>query len=155
MQIVEEGEECDCGFDDHECAEQCCFPRKSKDLSEEENKRNRCKRKPGVECSPSEGPCCSRQCRFVDYFEKVRCAHEQDCTEAAVCDGRQARCPRPEAKEDNVTECNEGTQVCQEGECKSSICVKYGLESCFLASSRVKDKRQLCELACREPGGNG
>ena len=40
--IVEEGEECDCGFDDNECAEQCCYPRKSVDLSEEENKLNRC-----------------------------------------------------------------------------------------------------------------
>ena len=39
--IVEEGEECDCGFDDYECAEQCCFPRKSEGMSEEENKRNR------------------------------------------------------------------------------------------------------------------
>ena len=39
--IVEEGEECDCGFDDGECQEQCCFPRRSADLTEEENKRNR------------------------------------------------------------------------------------------------------------------
>ena len=45
--IVEEGEECDCGFDDHECDEQCCYPRKSDDLSEEENKRNRCVNFPG------------------------------------------------------------------------------------------------------------
>ena len=43
--IVEEGEECDCGFDDHECAEQCCYPRKSANLNEEENKRNRCEQK--------------------------------------------------------------------------------------------------------------
>jgi len=48
----------------------------------------------------------------------------------------------------------EGTQVCQEGECKSSICVKYNLESCFLTSDSVKDKRQLCELACRKPNNN-
>jgi disintegrin and metalloproteinase domain-containing protein 10 len=43
-------------------------------------------------------------------------------------------------------------QVCQSGECKSSICVKYGLESCFLTSDVVQDKRELCELACRRPG---
>ncbi len=42
--------------------------------------------------------------------------------------------------------------MCQAGECKSSICVKYGLESCFLTSELVSDKRELCELACREPG---
>ena len=29
---------------------------------------------------------------------------------------------------DNTTECNEGTKVCQQGDCKGSICLKYGLE---------------------------
>ncbi len=88
---MEEGEECDCGFDDNECAEKCCFPRKSSALSEEDNKRNRCKRKAGVQCSPSEGPCCSHSCYFVDRSERVQCAHEQDCTEPAVCDGTKAK----------------------------------------------------------------
>lgn len=37
-------------------------------------------------------------------------------------------------------------KVCQSGECKDSICLKYGLVSCFLTSETVKDKRQLCEL---------
>ncbi len=49
--------------------------------------------------------------RFVGLHERVRCAHERDCTEPAVCDGRQAQCPAPQAKRDNDTECNEGTQV--------------------------------------------
>jgi disintegrin and metalloproteinase domain-containing protein 10 len=122
---------------------------KSLELSEEENRRNRCKRKPGVECSPSEGPCCSKFCRFVPLYESALCHSEADCTHAAHCDGRQARCPEPEHKPDNVTECNKGTQVCQQGECKSSICLKHGLESCFLTSDRVQDKRELCQLACQ------
>lgn len=25
--IVEDGEECDCGYDQKECTEQCCYPR--------------------------------------------------------------------------------------------------------------------------------
>ncbi len=112
----------------------------------------RCKRKPGAQCSPSEGPCCNKQCRFVQKFDHVQCKHEQDCTEAASCDGAQAKCPDPEAKPDNITECNEGTQVCQGGECKSSICLKFGRESCFLTSDLVQDKRELCELACLHPG---
>ena len=45
-------------------------------------------------------------------------------------------------------------QVCQQGECKDSICVKFGLVSCFLTSDTVTDKRQLCELACQRPGNN-
>ncbi len=109
--IVEEGEECDCGFDDTECTEQCCFPRKSARLSDEDNKRNRCKRKPDTECSPSEGPCCSQQCRFLASWDTVQCKGADDCTEASFCDGRQAQCPTPAFKRDNVTECNEGTQV--------------------------------------------
>ena len=56
---------------------------------------------------------------------------------------------------DIATECNEGTQVCQQGECKGSICLKYGLEQCFLSSSDGKHStRDLCELACQEPGRN-
>lgn len=39
--IVEEGEECDCGFDDAECQEECCYPRKSSQLSPEENNAKR------------------------------------------------------------------------------------------------------------------
>lgn len=44
--------------------------------------------------------------------------------------------------------------MCQAGECKDSICLKYGLASCFLSSDLVSDKRQLCELACQRPGNN-
>ena len=35
-----------------------------------------------------------------------------DCTEDAFCNGRNATCPNPDPKPDNVTECNQGTQVC-------------------------------------------
>jgi disintegrin and metalloproteinase domain-containing protein 10 len=77
-----------------------------------------------------------------------------DCTEDAFCNGRNATCPSPDPKPDNVTECNQGTQVCQQGECKDSICVKFGLVSCFLTSDTVSNKRQLCELACQNPGKN-
>eukprot|EP00096_Caligus_rogercresseyi_P006998 TRINITY_DN2419_c0_g1_i1.p1 TRINITY_DN2419_c0_g1~~TRINITY_DN2419_c0_g1_i1.p1 ORF type:complete len:912 (+),score=234.10 TRINITY_DN2419_c0_g1_i1:255-2990(+) len=153
--IVEEGEECDCGFDESECAEDCCFPRKSSRMNEEENKRYRCTRKPQTECSPSEGPCCDRSCRFISRRNRIQCKGDDDCTEAAVCNGLQATCPDARFKPDNVTECNEGTQVCQNGECKDTICLKYGLASCFLTSESLVDKRQLCELACLVPDGHG
>lgn len=152
--IVEEGEECDCGFDDQECQEECCYPRQSASMSPEESKQKRCKRKPNADCSPSEGPCCDKSCRFTSKLESIKCKNEDDCTTAAYCNGRQAQCPEPEHKPDNVTECNQGTQVCQQGECKDSICLKFGLVSCFLTSDVVTDKRQLCELACQRPGKN-
>ncbi len=31
-------------------------------------------------------------------------------------------------RKDNETECNEGTKVCQAGECKGSICLKFGMD---------------------------
>ena len=40
-------------------------------------------------------------------------------------------------------------QVCQQGECKGSICAKFGLAPCFLTSDTGMNKRQLCELACQ------
>ena len=157
--IVEDGEECDCGFDETECAEQCCHPRTT-NHNQQKNPES-CKLKtsgPGgrkVECSPSIGPCCDDQCSFITLAQQLECKADQECTKAAFCDGRSAKCPRPKTKEDNETECNEGTQVCQEGDCKGSICLKYGLEQCFLSSSDGKHStRDLCELACQESGRN-
>jgi len=152
--IVEEGEECDCGFDENECSEQCCHPRMNSSLSEAENKMNRCKRKPGVQCSPSEGKCCTDTCRFVPASQSLLCQNTRECTEASYCKGDQATCPKPSNKIDNETECNEGTKVCQGGECKGSICLKYGMDQCFLSSVNDHSTRDLCELACMTRGGN-
>ena len=44
--------------------------------------------------------------------KKTKCKHMDDCTEDAFCNGRNATCPNPDPKPDNVTECNQGTQVC-------------------------------------------
>jgi len=45
-------------------------------------------------------------------------------------------------------------QVCQNGECRGSICLKYGLKECFLSSNdKSADKRKLCELACQDNAG--
>ena len=137
--IVEDGEECDCGFDETECAEQCCHPRttdQNKQLNSLSCKLR--KRVDGrkVECSPSIGPCCDNSCRFITYNKQLQCKADQECTEVAYCDGTSAKCPEPKEKPSNVTECNEGTQVCQQGECKGSICLKYGLEQ---VSDRTKD----------------
>ena len=71
----------------------------------------RCRRREDTQCSPSEGPCCNNRCRFISKWEKIKCKGNQDCTKASFCDGNQAQCPIPAFKEDNVTECNEGTQV--------------------------------------------
>jgi len=156
--IVEEGEECDCGFDEAECAEQCCFPR-TFGTSGESSKLNSqsCKLKGSAQCSPSIGPCCDQSCNFIKENHRQLCKAQQDCTRKAYCDGSNALCPKAENMPDNTTECNEGTKVCQQGDCKGSICLKYGLEQCFLSSDDKihHSTRDLCELACQEPGRNG
>ncbi|OXA56052.1 Disintegrin and metalloproteinase domain-containing protein 10 [Folsomia candida] len=151
--IVEEGEECDCGFTYEECEEQCCYPRQ---ISEKDRMQNPdaqgCKRKPLFRCSPSEGPCCDQSCHFVQQT-RVLCKQETECSYTSYCNGTTAQCPVPKPRP-NLTPCNDGTQVCQGGECRGSICLKYDLEECFLSSSdKNADKRKLCELACLDKMG--
>ena len=101
-------------FPGRACNLLCCYGRPSRWL----NSRlcnfvflYRCRRREDTQCSPSEGPCCNNRCRFISKWEKIKCKGNQDCTKASFCDGNQAQCPIPAFKEDNVTECNEGTQV--------------------------------------------
>ncbi|XP_033215236.1 disintegrin and metalloproteinase domain-containing protein 10 isoform X2 [Belonocnema kinseyi] len=150
--IVEAGEECDCGYDDEECNDRCCYPRQ---LSEQDRQRNHtakgCNRKAGTQCSPSQGPCCSSEtCQFVPLFHKVQCKAESDCSYNSTCNGRSSECPVPLPRA-NKTRCNEGTQLCINGECTGSICLEWNLSECFLTSNIIPniDKRKLCELACQ------
>lgn len=150
--IVEDGEECDCGYDEGECADHCCYPRVVSDMDKKRNiSAKGCTRKANTQCSPSQGPCClSDQCKFVPASHNIRCKPESECSWSSVCDGRSPFCPRPIPKA-NKTRCNEGTQLCINGECRGSICLEWNLTECFLTSqaSPSVDKRSLCELACQ------
>lgn len=149
--IVEEGEECDCGYDDEECEEKCCYPLKISQNDKMQNSSAReCRRRKNTQCSPSEGPCCSRDhCTYVKHDARVQCHSETDCEESVNCNGRMAQCPSPRKKRDHK-QCNEGTKVCIKGKCSGSICLAHKLTECFLTSDRVKDKKKLCEIACQE-----
>jgi len=150
--IVEAGEECDCGYDDEECTDKCCYPRVVGELESIKNVSAKgCQRRAHTECSPSQGPCCSSEtCRFVPASHNVRCKSESDCAWSSSCDGLSPECPRPPPKA-NKTRCNEGTQLCINGECTGSICLEWNLQECFLTSNQGQnvDKRKLCELACQ------
>lgn len=62
--IVEAGEECDCGYDDNECNDPCCYPRIISVRDRSENRSaGGCKRRADTECSPSQGPCCNNKCK--------------------------------------------------------------------------------------------
>lgn len=143
--IVEEGEECDCGYNKEECIEQCCYP-KEVDTTQYPNAKP-CHRTFRSRCSPSEGPCCTESCQFED--SKKLCKQETECSYESLCNGRQAQCPIPEPKP-NKTECNGGTQVCLKGSCVGSICQKYDMEECFLTSKSRAKPDEMCEVACQK-----
>nr|CAG4648533.1 EOG090X02I4 [Polyphemus pediculus] len=152
--IVEDGEECDCGYDYEECEEKCCYPRVVSESDRLSNPAAQgCKRRPRTQCSPSEGQCCDNSCNFVEAAARQQCKEDGECSGKAFCNGNSAKCPPPPNKEDG-TECNGNTQVCQKGECSGSICSKFGMKKCFLTSNVIEDKRKLCELACQKGNDN-
>ncbi|XP_050669592.1 disintegrin and metalloproteinase domain-containing protein 10 [Leptidea sinapis] len=157
--IVEVGEECDCGYDEFECRDKCCYPRQVSSYDLERNATAKgCQRRANTQCSPSQGPCCHpATCQFVLAFRNQTCREASECSHAANCSGRSADCPEPEHMPDR-THCNNGTQLCIKGECSGSICLAWNMKECFLSSSptrvgdgvtAVVDRRRLCQLACQ------
>nr|XP_021200562.2 uncharacterized protein LOC110383922 [Helicoverpa armigera] len=138
--VVEEGEECDCGWAS-ECTDVCCRPQAARPHYKP------CTLTEHSVCSPSQGPCCTASCtlKFGD-----KCRSDNGCRDAAFCDGKRANCPASRHKP-NRTRCDKEL-VCYMGECTGSICLAYGLESCQCAA-RKDDPRSACELCCRKPGG--
>ncbi|RWS31857.1 hypothetical protein B4U80_09883, partial [Leptotrombidium deliense] len=120
-EVVEAGEECDCGWEE-DCTEPCCFPMRSNPPLDEIP----CRLRPNVVCSPSQGPCCTQDCRL-----------------------KGPQCP-PSTNKPNKTICNDEF-VCYMGECTGSICIAYGLESCQCQRRPNDPDTKSCELCCRLP----
>ncbi|XP_037652175.1 disintegrin and metalloproteinase domain-containing protein 10 [Sebastes umbrosus] len=138
--IVEDGEQCDCGYSD-QCKDTCCY-----NANEVEGKR--CKLQTGKICSPSQGPCCTVQCGYQGT--NFLCREDSECAERGMCNGNTALCPSSEPKA-NFTSCHSETQVCLNGVCSGSICEKYGLEVCTCASENSEDEAaELCHVCCME-----
>ncbi|KAL9927282.1 zinc-dependent metalloprotease kuz isoform 2-T11 [Glossina fuscipes fuscipes] len=150
--IVEQGEECDCGFNEEECKDNCCYPRliSEYDLSLNGSARG-CTRRAKTQCSPSQGPCClPNSCTFVPANYQQKCKEETECSWSSICNGTTAECPDPKPRDDK-TKCNNDTALCIKGDCSGSICLLWNMSECFLTSQAVPhvDKRRLCELACQ------
>ncbi|XP_018322244.1 disintegrin and metalloproteinase domain-containing protein 10 isoform X2 [Agrilus planipennis] len=150
--IVEAGEECDCGYDNLECMDSCCYPRIVDPLDKVMNQSAKgCHKRKKAQCSPSQGPCCSGEtCTFIPAWRNEVCKTESDCSRSSKCNGLSAECPPPSPRPDK-TRCNNGTQLCIKGECSGSICLEWNLTACSLNSkdNPNMDKRKLCELACQ------
>ncbi|CAB3236817.1 unnamed protein product [Arctia plantaginis] len=161
--IVEVGEECDCGYDENECKDKCCYPRLLSTIEKEKNDTAKgCTRRANTQCSPSQGPCCGSNCQFVPAHRNQTCREATECSHASFCSGNSADCPEPRAMA-NRTKCNNGTQLCISGECSGSICLEWNMTECFLSSTMraagegvavaVSDRRALCQLACQRGAG--
>lgn len=142
--VVEDGEECDCGWED-DCRDSCCFPQRRYPPFNEKP----CTLTPGSICSPSQGPCCTNDCKlkFAD-----KCRDDNGCRDASFCNGRAPHCP-PSINKPNKTICNQEF-VCYMGECTGSICLAYGLESCQCIPESNDPLTKACELCCQLSGGN-
>ncbi|XP_029002796.1 disintegrin and metalloproteinase domain-containing protein 10 isoform X2 [Betta splendens] len=138
-QIVEEGEECDVGYNN---TDPCCY-------SAEEPRGVDCRLKPGKTCSPSQGLCCSQDCEFRPAGQM--CDEETDCERESACSGASPLCPEPSPKEDLST-CSQGTRVCISGVCAESLCVKHRMEQCDCPGDSMKEK---CHMCCQEPDEPG
>ncbi|XP_008548211.1 disintegrin and metalloproteinase domain-containing protein 10 [Microplitis demolitor] len=142
--VIEDGEECDCGWEE-DCRDSCCFPQRRYPPAEEKP----CTLTPRSICSPSQGPCCTTDCK-LKFSDK--CREDNGCRDASFCDGRSPHCP-PSINKPNKTICNREL-VCFMGECTGSICLAYGLESCQCIPGPDDPPTKACELCCRIPGGN-
>ncbi|XP_034948232.1 disintegrin and metalloproteinase domain-containing protein 10-like [Chelonus insularis] len=142
--VVEEGEECDCGWEE-DCNDPCCHPQRLHHAPFEIP----CRLTEDAVCSPSQGPCCTTECSLRSG---TKCREDNGCRDASFCDGRGPQCP-PSVNKPNKTICNEEF-VCYMGECTGSICLAYGLESCQCTAGPNDPPTKSCELCCKLPGEN-
>ena len=103
--VVEDGEECDCGWEE-DCLEDCCWPQRTKYSSNQLP----CTLRPTKQCSPSEGPCCNQDC---SYNIGMQCRDDNGCRDQSYCNGQGTHCPASQLKP-NKTICNEEF-VCFQG----------------------------------------
>ena len=78
--VVEDGEECDCGWEE-DCLEDCCWPQRTKYSSNQLP----CTLRPTKQCSPSEGPCCNQDC---SYNIGMQCRDDNGCRDQSYCNGQ-------------------------------------------------------------------
>uniref|UniRef100_H2Y604 ADAM10 endopeptidase n=1 Tax=Ciona savignyi TaxID=51511 RepID=H2Y604_CIOSA len=146
--IIDEGEDCDCGYSDTcvEIGDSCCTP------ADDADELRRCKLKPGKLCSITQGPCCNGStCEAKD--SNSRCSEETQCQLPQFCILHTLYvCPNATAKREAEI-CNHGTQICIRGSCSGSICEKYGLEKCECSiPAGSKNRTLLCHTCCQSQG---
>lgn len=150
--VVEEGEQCDCGYlNEQSCKKDlCCHG-----ASQNGGGSSDCKFTPKAmssgpkRCSPSQGFCCNVQtCLPHSNASKVNCSSPVECAEGSVCNDQHHTCPKPVFKQNN-TRCNTGSNVCINGECSGSLCSIIGKVDCQCSEESYK-----CSVCCQDKKSN-
>ncbi|XP_021377836.1 disintegrin and metalloproteinase domain-containing protein 10-like isoform X2 [Mizuhopecten yessoensis] len=153
--LVEEDEECDCGYLD-DCKDTCCHAKQSGKTTTDDCKLRRDNSGNKYSCSPTQGPCCLATCNFVQPSANQTCRVGTDCVKRATCSGTSAKCPAAD-NNDDMTFCNSKSRVCKDGVCSESLCRRIGYgagnpiseyEECF-GSTGSDNKEQMCYLSCQ------
>ena len=145
--IIESGEECDCGSEEHcNSMDPCCTP--PNDTLPDAPCTIR--RSAGMVCSARSSACCQHDCQVTPASAVRRCHRATDCTEDAYCDGSGADCPSP-PQAANLTRCEHATGLCHSGRCSHSVCELYQQQDCQCVG-RAEDMCRLCCLDTGQPG---
>jgi len=130
-QIVEMGEECDCGSVD-DCTSRCCNPAT-------------CQLLPDAKCDS--GTCCS-ECNFVESHIECRGTDGNDCEFPEYCTGTSAYCPANLYKE-NGSPCQNNTQLCSEG-----VCMTHDLQCQIIWGESARRAVDTCYTAVNKLGND-
>ncbi|KAI3387168.1 hypothetical protein SNEBB_008186 [Seison nebaliae] len=157
-QIVEKGEECDCGYET-DCTDQCCFSRKEIGADKSScTLKDRSQSGLPVNCSPTQGTCCQDDCSFKK--KNAVCLPASDCLEATLCEDDNPVCNTTKVQHkplntlcgDKIPNTNYKKKVCVDGECTGSICAFFNVYPCFMKGNlKIKNKEErerLCKVSC-------
>ncbi|KAI8500722.1 constitutive protein ectodomain proteolysis [Branchiostoma belcheri] len=168
--IVEDGEECDCGYQDQcdKMGDACC------NGQFQEGSGIACTLKQGnvlqhdVYVHPSSFQCADeRECAHRSFCSGVSSscpdpAPKPDlttmcsegtrvCLDGSYCSGVSSSCPDPAPKPDLTTMCSEGTRVCLDGQCSESVCRRYGYDRCECKrNADGTNEEELCHVCCQQ-----
>ncbi|CAH8511704.1 unnamed protein product [Heterobilharzia americana] len=147
-QLIEDGEECDCGFTKVSCRDKCCHPKDSVNPCKLVNTILIDNIQHTVQCSPTAGVCCTENCQYRSETHMCRPAGE--CHRASNCSGKLAKCPPVDILPDG-TLCQDHTRVCKQGQCIGSICERIpGWHECSLTRDKKVTPELMCFVACKQ-----
>ncbi|CAH8534151.1 unnamed protein product [Heterobilharzia americana] len=147
-QLIEDGEECDCGFTKVSCRDKCCHPKDSVNPCKLVNTILIDNIQHAVQCSPTAGVCCTENCQYRSETHMCRPAGE--CHRASNCSGKLAKCPPVDILPDG-TLCQDHTRVCKQGQCIGSICERIpGWHECSLTRDKKVTPELMCFVACKQ-----